>query len=118
MWDGKFCGSIGIRWANGTPELPPYVLRHIGFSVVPWMRRRCYATKALAMGLREAALRGLPFVDLVTEHEYLTSQQVIRFNGGFLIGRLQKDKTYGGGDALRFRILLGELVSSLGDPSR
>ena len=35
MWDGEFCGSIGLRWIPGTPELPPHVLGHIGYAVVP-----------------------------------------------------------------------------------
>src|SRR5262249_51162819 len=39
MWDGEFCGAIGFRWQPGTAELPPHVLGHIGFSVVPWKRR-------------------------------------------------------------------------------
>ena len=39
MWDGEFCGSIGFRWQPGTSALPPYVLGHIGYSVVPWKQR-------------------------------------------------------------------------------
>lgn len=26
MWDGEFCGSIGLRWQPGTTELPSYCL--------------------------------------------------------------------------------------------
>ena len=40
MWDGEFCGSIGFRWQPGTAALPPYCLGHVGYSVVPWKRRR------------------------------------------------------------------------------
>src|SRR4051812_22671834 len=47
MWDGEFCGVIGFRWQPGMTELPPYCLGHIGYSVVPWKRRRGYATRAL-----------------------------------------------------------------------
>jgi predicted acetyltransferase len=39
MWDGEFCGSIGLRWLPGTEELPPHCLGHIGYAVVPWKRR-------------------------------------------------------------------------------
>ena len=46
MWDGEFCGSIGFRWQPGTEELPPHVLGHVGYSVVPWKRRRGHATAA------------------------------------------------------------------------
>jgi predicted acetyltransferase len=47
IWDGEFCGSIMLRFRPGTEELPPYTLGHIGYSVVPWKRRRGYATAAL-----------------------------------------------------------------------
>ena len=26
LWDGEFCGSIGLRWQRGTEALPPYCL--------------------------------------------------------------------------------------------
>lgn len=35
LWDGEFCGSIGLRWQPGTTALPPYCLGHIGYAVVP-----------------------------------------------------------------------------------
>src|SRR5712671_5815790 len=64
MWDGAFCGSIGFRWRPGTTRLPSYVLGHIGYSVVPWKRRRGYAKRALAMLLGDVAGEGLAHVDL------------------------------------------------------
>jgi RimJ/RimL family protein N-acetyltransferase len=54
------CGSIGFRWQPGTAELPPHVLGHIGFSVLPWKRGRKYATKALGLMLKETQAEGLP----------------------------------------------------------
>src|SRR5262245_33951393 len=54
MWDGEFAGRIGLRWQPGTDALPEYTLGHIGFAVVPWKRRRGYATEALRMILLEA----------------------------------------------------------------
>ena len=35
LWDGEFCGSIGLRWQPGTTALPPHCLGHIGYAVVP-----------------------------------------------------------------------------------
>lgn len=40
MWDGEFCGGIMLRWMNGTADLPPSWLGHIGYYVVPWKQRR------------------------------------------------------------------------------
>src|ERR1044072_1803337 len=66
MWDGEFCGSINFRWQPGTTELPPSCLGHIGYSVVPWKRRRGYATRALKLMLAEAKHEGLAYFELVT----------------------------------------------------
>src|SRR5262249_3530557 len=56
LWvsDGAFCGSFSLRWQSGTSELPDYCLGHIGYSIVPWKRRRGYATAALSLVLEEA----------------------------------------------------------------
>src|SRR5438552_572384 len=69
MWDGEFCGSIGFRWQPGTNELPPHVLGHIGFAVVPWKRRKGYATEALGRLLPDAKKEGLAYVELTTDFE-------------------------------------------------
>ncbi len=105
MWDGEFCGSISFRWQPGTTNLPPYCLGHIGYSVVPWKRRRGYATRALQLLLPETRAEGLAFVELTTEPENVASQRVIEANGGVLIERFQKPAGQGGGAGLRFRIL-------------
>ena len=104
MWDGEFCGSIGFRWQKGTDELPPYCLGHIGFSVVPWKRKRGYATAALRALLPEAAAEGLSYVELTTDETNLGSQRVIVANGGRLVEKFKKDPVYGGAPSLRFRI--------------
>src|SRR5574343_1405070 len=57
IWDGDFCGSITLRWQPGTPELPPHVLGHIGYAVVPGKRGRGLARAALAAMLAPARAR-------------------------------------------------------------
>src|SRR6476661_1420872 len=104
MWDGDFCGSIGFRWQPGTAELPPYVLGHIGYAVVPWKRGHGYATQALAGILPEARHLGLPFVELTTEADNAASRRVIEANGGRLVDRFTKSTHHGGAEGLRYRI--------------
>ena len=104
IWDGAFCGSIGFRWQPGTSELPPYVLGHIGYSVVPWKQRCGYATRALALLLPEARKEGLSYVELTTDLDNLPSQKVITNNGGVLVKRFHKDVAYGEAEALLWRI--------------
>ena len=106
MWDGEFCGSIGFRWQPGTAALPPHCLGHIGYAVVPWMRRRGYATRALALLLPEARKEGLDYVELTTDLDNLPSQKVITANGGALVKRFRKEPAYGEVEALLFRIPL------------
>ena len=107
MWDGEFCGGINARWQHGTTELPPTCLGHIGYSVVPWKRRRGYATKALALMLDELSLdTDLPFVEITTDPDNLGSQRVIEANGGVLVERFDKGSAYGHGEGLRYTIAL------------
>lgn len=106
LWDGEFCGVISLRWQPGTVELPPHVLGHIGFSVVPWKRRRGYATRALHLLLPDARHEGLPYVELTTDVSNLASRRVIESNGGQLIERFFKPAVHGGGESLLFRIYL------------
>jgi len=104
MWDGNFCGSIGLRWQPGTSALPAHVLGHIGYAVVPWKRGRGYATRALALMLPEARKEGLAYVELTADLDNVPSQKVITNNGGVLVKRFRKDPVYGSKEALLFRI--------------
>jgi predicted acetyltransferase len=107
MWDGEFCGSIGLRWQRGTEALPPYCLGHIGYAVVPWKRQRGYATQALREVLRDAAAEGLRYVELTTEPDNLVSQRVIETNGGVFVEEFTAPPGLGSKRGLRYRIPLG-----------
>lgn len=106
IWDGEFCGSIGLRWQPGTPALPPHVLGHVGYAVVPWKQRRGLATAALGALLGDARQEGLAWVELTTDPDNLASQRVITANGGVLVEHFRKPAAYGGGPGLRYRIML------------
>jgi len=62
--DGEFCGVIDLRFVPGSDALPEYVSGHIGYAVVPWKRRRGYATGALALLLPVAREVGLTRVEV------------------------------------------------------
>lgn len=106
IWDGEFCGSIGFRWQPGTSALPPHVLGHIGYTVVPWKRGAGRAQRALALPLPEAWRRGLDAVELITDPANIASQRVILACGGALVERFRKPAAYGEAEGLRFRIVL------------
>lgn len=104
MWDGEFCGVIGFRWQPGTSELPPHCLGHIGYSVVPWKRRRGYATHALRLLLPQVWQEGLTYVEITTDPDNIPSQRVIEANGGVLVERFVKSEIYGRAPGLRYRV--------------
>jgi predicted acetyltransferase len=107
MWDGEFCGSIGFRWQPGTEALPPHVLGHIGYAVVPWKRNRGYATSALRQMLPEAAAVGLRYVEISTGVDNIASQRVIEANGGVLVEEFVTLPSLGSKRELRYRVQIG-----------
>lgn len=113
LWDGEFAGHIGLRWQPGTDELPDYVLGHIGFAVVPWKRRRGYATRALAQMLREAREVGLGRVEITTDVDNIASQRVIEANGGRCAGDFV-NAIYDAEPKLRYLIDLSRLQPDAG----
>lgn len=106
MWDGQFAGNIGLRWQQGTAELPPYCLGHIGYAVVPWKQRRGYATQALRSMLVEARSLGLPFVEITTDPDNDASRKVIEAVGGVFVAHFPKPPAFGNQPCLRFRVEL------------
>ena len=104
MWDGEFCGSIGLRWQPGTTELPPHCLGHIGYAVVPWKQGNGFATQALRSLLPEAWAVGLAFVEITTDPENVASRRVIEANGGILIEEFTKPPQFGSMPGLKYRV--------------
>ena len=106
MWDGEFCGSIGVRWRPGMEHLPPTCLGHIGYAVVPWKQRRGYATLALGEILPGIRAEGLRYVELTTQPDNVASQRVIEQNGGVLAETFITPSTLGSRPERRYRINL------------
>jgi predicted acetyltransferase len=98
--DGEFCGSINLRFQPGTEELPPQVSGHIGCAIVPWKRRRGYATEALRLMLPVAREVGLRRLTITCFDDNAASRRVILANGGVLVGT----GSYAGRTRLLFRI--------------
>jgi predicted acetyltransferase len=105
LWDGEFCGSIGLRWQPGTTALPLYCLGHIGYAVVPWKQHRGNAKAALRLILPEAKAVGLPYVEITTDPDNIASQRVIEANGGIFVEHFTKPQQFGRKPGLRFRIM-------------
>lgn len=108
MWhEGRFVGSIGLRWQAGTPELPPHCLGHIGYAVVPWAQRQGHATQALRLMLEEARRVGLPHVDITTDLDNQASQRVMQRAGARLVETFTKPAAFGSTPGVLYRIELG-----------
>jgi predicted acetyltransferase len=106
IWDGAYAGTISLRWQPGSDDLPPHVLGHIGYAVVPWKRGHGYARQALAEMLLEARNVGLRSVELTTDPANLASIRVIEGVGGRFVEEFVSME-YGGASKLRYRIGLG-----------
>ncbi len=111
LWDGDFCGTINLRWQCGTSALPPHILGHIGYAVVPWKRGRGHATEAVRQLLPEASVLCLPFIEITTDPENVASQRVIEKAGGVLFEHYTQPAAYGSRAGLRYRIDTGKGAS-------
>jgi predicted acetyltransferase len=108
LWDGEFCGSIGLRWQRGTEALPPHCLGHIGYAVVPWKQGLGYASRALHAVLREAKAEGLRHVEITTAVDNVPSQRVIQHNGGVFLEEFTTPPALGGRREFRYRVSLDD----------
>jgi len=104
---GGFVGSISLRWNFSHAPLPPHVLGHIGYSVVPWAQRRGHATRALGLMLAIAREQGFERVEITTDLDNAASQKVILANGGVLVGEFDKGPAWLHSQGLRFVVELG-----------
>ena len=104
MWDGDFCGVIGLRWQVGTEALPPHCLGHVGYAVLPAKRGKGYATQALRETLPLARAQGLRYIELTTDPDNLASQRCIESCGGVLFERFKKPAQFDFKPGLRYRI--------------
>lgn len=95
IYDGDFCGAIGLRFRRGSETLPPHVPGHIGYSIVPWKQRRGYATRALSLILPVARVEGMARVLVTCDADNLASKKVIEANGGRLFGVTPRDPETG-----------------------
>jgi predicted acetyltransferase len=106
IWDGDFCGQINLRWAPVGGALPPTVLGHIGYTVVPWKRGHGIAKRALRHMLSEAREVGLAALDVCTTADNIASQKVILANGGAVFEAFRSEQHDPTINRLRYRISL------------
>jgi len=109
IWDAaddSFAGSINLRWMKEHAPLPPHVLGHCGYGVVPWKRGHGHATRALGLLLDVARQHGLPRMELTTDLDNASSQHVITANGGVLLEEFDKGPVYAHKRGLRYVITL------------
>ncbi|KRE16529.1 hypothetical protein ASE63_15010 [Bosea sp. Root381] len=106
--DEPFVGSINLRWLEepeGRPveALPPHVLGHVGYSILPAFSGNGYATAALAAMLDEAREIGLSRIVITCDVENHASRRIIERNGGRFVESFSAP-LYGSEPRLRFTI--------------
>jgi predicted acetyltransferase len=106
IWDGDFCGQTNLRWMPDGAPLPPHILGHVGYAVVPWKQGHGIAKRALRHMLSEAREVGLPALDICTTADNVASQKVVLANGGSLIESFRSEIHDPAIERLRYRITL------------
>ncbi len=87
----KYCGRISLR--HRLTEKLSVRGGHIGYDVIPSERGKNYATKALALCLKEAKQMGLNEVLLTCDDNNVPSIKTIESNGGILKDKLPHEGT-------------------------
>ncbi len=108
--DDSFCGTINLRYQPSTEALPQGVSGHVGYAVVPWLRRRGIATEALRQMLPiAAAVTGLRRLSVTCDHDNTASRATIEANGGVLADDAPSGKLLFmiALDPSRFRVVTG-----------
>lgn len=103
-----FVGSINLRWLEdpeGRPveALPPHVLGHVGYSILPAFAGNGYATAGLAAMIGEAREIGLPRIVITCDVGNNASRRIIERNRGRLVETFTAP-LYGPEPRLRFII--------------
>lgn len=106
IWDERFCGHISLRWQPETEELPPTCSGHIGYAVVPWRQGEGLATAALVEILPDAKKAGLSYVEITASPDNAASLRVIEKAGGVWVSTFVADKSLGGHETSKFKIIL------------
>lgn len=104
IWSDGFCGTIGLRWAIGTSDLPATASGHLGYAVVPHRRREGHATNAVLAILPLAKSVGLPYLDITTEPGNVASIGVMCKAGATFQRRYPKHPSLGQGEEELYRI--------------
>lgn len=103
--DGAFGGEIALRWDPTSPDLPPWVLGHVGWHVMGHLRGRGIAPQALERWLPEIWAMGLPFVDLAIGVDNTASQKAAAKVGAQALGPWPHSAAQAGRGALvRWRL--------------
>jgi predicted acetyltransferase len=102
-----YCGEVNLRWQPGSNELPTYCDGHVGYAVVPWMRRRGVARFALQGLARIAPTWGLKWIDIAMDVDNAASRRVAESAGATLMDEYVAVEQ-GGVRAYRYRLACGQ----------
>jgi predicted acetyltransferase len=104
--DGTFAGEIALRWDSTSPDLPAWVLGHVGWHLMEHLRGRGIAPKALQAWLPEIWGMGLPYVDLAIGVDNIASQKAAIKVGAQPLGLWPYSAAQAGrGPLVRWRLL-------------